>query len=103
MGAGVDTDKVGLTQLQKSRMASKLARQMAYKKRLEEEYREFQERCKVRQAGFNNQFFIISDIISMKESLHTKGNWVSTGIGVTVETRRSEEEISLGKFEIGCK
>ena len=47
MGAG--TDKVGLAQLQKSRMASKLARQMAYKKRLEEEYREFQERCKVRQ------------------------------------------------------
>ena len=45
----------------------------------------------------------LSFIISMKESLHTKVNWVSTGIGVTVETRRSEEEISLGKFEIGCK
>ena len=29
-------------------MSSKLARQMAYKKRLEEEYNRFQERCKVR-------------------------------------------------------
>ena len=48
-GTGTGADKVGLTQLQKPRMASKLARQMAYKKRLEEEYREFQERCKVRQ------------------------------------------------------
>jgi len=28
-------------------MDSKLARKMAYKKKLEEEYREFQERCKV--------------------------------------------------------
>ena len=33
-------------------MASKLARQMAYKKRLEEEHREFQERCKVRKNMF---------------------------------------------------
>ena len=40
------TDKVGLT------MTSKLARQMALKKRLEEEHREFQERCKVRQNMF---------------------------------------------------
>ena len=29
-------------------MDSKLARKMAYKKKLEEEYREFQERCKVK-------------------------------------------------------
>ena len=29
-------------------MSSKLARQMAYKKRLEEEYNRFQDRCKVR-------------------------------------------------------
>jgi len=34
-------------------MASKLARQMAYKKRLEEEHREFQERCKVRKNMFD--------------------------------------------------
>ena len=29
-------------------MDSKLARRMAYKKKLEEEYRQFQERCQVR-------------------------------------------------------
>ena len=39
--------QIGQTQLR--RMESKLARQMAYKKRLEQEYRDFQERCKVRQ------------------------------------------------------
>jgi len=33
-------------------MDSKLARKMAYKKKLEEEYREFQERCKVKCSGF---------------------------------------------------
>ena len=31
-------------------MSSKLARQMAYKARLEEEHRLFEERCKVRQT-----------------------------------------------------
>ena len=43
----------GPVEIKRATMTSKLARQMAYKKRLEEEYREFQERCKVRQIIIN--------------------------------------------------
>lgn len=42
-------------------MASKLARQMAYKKRLEEEHREFQERCKYERKSAQQRNLIIDE------------------------------------------
>ena len=47
---GQQTTSCWLTQIYCRRMSSKLARQMAYKARLEEEHRLFEERCKVRQT-----------------------------------------------------
>ena len=67
-------------------MTSKLARQMEYKKRLEEEHRAFQERCRVRICSNYIIVFIVF-VISMKESQKSKVIWESRSIGVTVERR----------------
>ena len=55
-------------------MDSKLARKMAYKKKLEEEYRDFQERCKVatfrhiKKEGNFTFIHLKALILSMKRS-----------------------------------
>ena len=47
-------------------MDSKLARRMAYKKKLEEEYRQFQERCQVRDGRNLTDTQIYSSQSSMR-------------------------------------
>ena len=47
-------------------MDSKLARRMAYKKKLEEEYRQFQERCQVRDGRNLTDTHIYSSQSSMR-------------------------------------
>lgn len=76
-------------------MESKLARQMAYKKRLEQEYRDFQERCKYerRSQCYEGRVRDLEQW-SYDEDMHRRRHDVRNG-----KTEQSKEELTLKQNE----